>query len=123
MFVRASQYVICLFSLLFGDANSPSTPASTTKMLTATSAIFLILASLSALRIRSLLERLFAVVQRCLTRGLGGSHRLKLLALLAQSRLRLLFARADELEVQGRGLGRTFGPTCRPGLRLEDIVA
>src|SRR5262249_10544674 len=75
------------------------------------------------LRIRSLLDRLFAVAQRCLFGGLSGSDLLELLALLAQSRCRLFFACTDEVEVQGCGLGRTLGPTRHPSLGLGYIVS
>ena len=87
-------------------------------MLTATSAIFLILAIA-----RPFLLCLFGFVQGRLALSLGCGHRFKLLALLARSRLRLLFARADKVEVQGCRLGRILGPTRRPGLGLSDIVA
>ena len=77
----------------------------------------------SALRIRGLLQRRFALVQCSLALGLGRSHRLELLALGAQSRLRLVFTCADEVEVQGRELRRSLGPTRRPDLGLGDIIA
>ena len=71
---------------------------------------------------RSFALRLFGVVQSFLSLSLSCGHCIELLALLAQSRRRLLFARADEIDVQGRGLGRTLRPTRRPSLRFEDIV-
>jgi hypothetical protein len=42
---------------------------------------------------------LFGFVQGCLAFGLSCSHRFELFALGTGSRLRLLFARADEVEV------------------------
>src|SRR5262249_39792517 len=72
---------------------------------------------------RPFVLRLFGLMQRFLSRGLSGSDRLKLLALLAQSRLSLPFARADEVELQGRGLGRTLRPTRHPSLGRGYIVS
>jgi hypothetical protein len=77
----------------------------------------------SALCLRSLLERFLGVVQSFLTLSLSCGHCIKLLALLAQSRCRHLFACADEVEVQGRGLGRTLRPTRHPSLGLGYIVS
>jgi hypothetical protein len=51
------------------------------------------------------------------------SDRLELLALGGRSRLRLLFARADEIEVQSSWLGRVLRPARRPRLYLGNIVA
>src|SRR5262249_52044473 len=73
---------------------------------------------------RSFALRLFGLTQGRLALGLRGSHRLKLLALCARSRLSLLFTRADEVEVQGCWLRRSLGPSRRPGLCcLGNIVA
>src|SRR5262249_39326906 len=72
---------------------------------------------------RPFVLRLFGFMQGRLALRLGGCHRFKLLALLAQSRLRLFFACADEVELQVCGLGRTLRPTRRPGISLKNIVA
>ena len=98
-------------------------------MLTTTSATFLILARLrcaSAASRCASAARLTASSRSCsaVSRAAwAAGDRLKLLPLLAQSRLRLLFARADEVELQGCGLGRTLRPTRRPSLRRVDVVA
>src|SRR6516162_5426300 len=62
-------------------------------------------------------------MQGLLALGLGGGYRFKLLVLLARPRLRLLFARADEIEMEGGRLGRTLRPARGPGLGLNNIVA
>jgi hypothetical protein len=77
----------------------------------------------STLRIRRLLQRLFGLMQCLLALGLGFGHHLELLALGVRSCLRLLFARADKVEVQGRRLGCILGPSRRPGFCLGNIVA
>jgi len=76
-----------------------------------------------ALHVRSLLQRFFGFAQGRLALGLGRSHRLELLALGTRSRLRLLFARADEGEVKSCGLGRALGLPRSPGLCLSNVVA
>src|SRR5262249_33767375 len=72
---------------------------------------------------RSFALRLLGFVQGLLSLLLGRSHRLKLLALGARSRLRLQVARTDEVEMQGCGLRRTLWPTRHPGLCLSYVVA
>src|SRR5215475_8771783 len=67
--------------------------------------------------------RLLGFVQGLLALGLSCSHRLKLLALGARSRLCLLFARADEVQVKGCGLGCTLGPARHPVFCLSNIIA
>src|SRR5262249_31316674 len=76
-----------------------------------------------ALRIRRLLLSLLPVVQGLLAFGLGRSHLLELLPLGVRSCLRLLLTCADEVELQGRGLGRILGPARRPGPRLGNVAA
>ena len=70
-----------------------------------------------------LLHSGFRFTQRLFAIRLRGSHGCELLALGAYPRVRLLFARADEVELEGRGVGRGFGPARRPRFGLPDIVA